>query len=64
MWKEECERQPAGGAVDSEVAPFVTSDPAAVCAPFLPGLLLQPLDGIQALCRLRPKSNESPAFLN
>lgn len=30
----------------------------------LPGLLLQPLDGIQALCRLRPKSNESPAFLN
>lgn len=53
---EECERQPAGGAVDIGVL--------LLHALFLHGLLLQPLDGIQALYRLRPKWNESPAFLN
>lgn len=30
--RRRCGLQPAGGAVDIEVAPLVTSDPAAVCS--------------------------------
>lgn len=62
MWKKECELQPAGGAVDIDVAPCVTSDPDAVCtvSAWPPAAATRWHSGS---LQTETKANEKPAFL-